>query len=93
MSFTGRMKQTVTTRVNIKPRYFDLAVSASIYPDLRVSLISTLALSATEKEARESPKRIPIPKIAVEEGSDVEGAVTKKATVSAHLFIRKSFFF
>ncbi|KAL3215153.1 hypothetical protein MRX96_051355 [Rhipicephalus microplus] len=39
-----------------------------------------LRLGATEKEARESPKRIPIPKIAVEEGSDVEGAVTKKAT-------------
>ncbi|KAH7932346.1 hypothetical protein HPB51_023342 [Rhipicephalus microplus] len=38
--------------------------------------------TATEKEARESPKRIPIPKIAVEEGSDVEGAVTKKATAA-----------
>ncbi|KAL3252885.1 hypothetical protein MRX96_054790 [Rhipicephalus microplus] len=41
-----------------------------------------LRLGATEKEARESPKRIPIPKIAVEEGSDVEGAVTKKATAA-----------
>ncbi|KAH8010114.1 hypothetical protein HPB51_024958 [Rhipicephalus microplus] len=46
--------------------------------------------TATEKEARESPKRIPIPKIAVEEGSDVEGAVTKKATAKRILSHKKA---
>ncbi|KAL3185109.1 hypothetical protein MRX96_030989 [Rhipicephalus microplus] len=39
-------------------------------------------LAPQRKKLGNRQKRIPIPKIAVEEGSDVEGAVTKKATAA-----------
>ncbi|XP_037502769.1 BEN domain-containing protein 5-like [Rhipicephalus sanguineus] len=41
-----------------------------------------LRLGATEKEARESPKRIPIPKMMFHQNLDDDEAVAKKATAA-----------